>query len=65
MKNIRGTVNHSPGMRLDLRENSKVKVNMPNHVQIIPETAPMDIDGLVETPADNYIFQVREDGNEL
>ena len=33
---------------------------MPNHIQIILDTASTDMDVLAETPAANHLFQVRE-----
>ena len=31
---------------------------MPNHIQIILDTYPMDMDGHVETLSANHLFQV-------
>ena len=43
----------------------KVKVIMTNHIQSILDTAIIDIDGLVETPASSHLFKVREDVGDL
>ena len=52
-------------MVLDFITKSKVRVTITKHIQIIVDTSPTDIDGLVENPAAKHLFQVREDGKDL
>ena len=53
------------GMRLYFSKNGKVKGMMPKHVQSMLEKFPMGMGGLVEIPAANHLFQVKEDSSEI
>ena len=65
MRNTKGKVHDYLGMLLDFSEKGNVRVTTPKNIQIVPETAPIDMGGLSETPATNNLFQVSWDKSEI
>ena len=53
-----GRINDYPGMVLHLIMEGKVIVMTTKHIQRILETIHTDMDGLIENPYDNHLFQV-------
>ena len=50
---------------LDYGKKYKLRITMPKHIESILEAAAEDMDNIVETPAANYLFTVREDRDTL
>ena len=49
------------GMRLDYYTKGKVRIPIPKHIKSILEAASEDMDNILETPAANHLFTMRED----
>eukprot|EP00957_Ditylum_brightwellii_P112576 8581787-Ditylum_brightwellii.AAC.2 len=65
MQTTQGKVHDYLGMTLDFRKRGKVKVGMVKYAKEIIETFPKKIEGSVNTPAAEHLFQVNEDGVKL
>ena len=53
------------GMRIDYGTKGKVRITMPKHIKSILETSAEDMYVIDNTPSDNNMFTVREDGDRL
>jgi hypothetical protein len=54
----RGKKHDYLGMELDFTQKGKVVINMEKYIHEILEEAPIDMEGMANTPAGNHLFQI-------
>jgi hypothetical protein len=60
-----GTVHGYLGMTFDYSFTKEVRINMWDYLQNVIQEFPEEITGVCATPANDYLFKVREDGRKL
>jgi hypothetical protein len=60
-----GTVHDYLGMTFDYSFTKEVRINMWDYLQNVIQEFPEEITGVCATPANDYLFKVREDGRKL